>query len=107
MVREPGSDPLLWSNGWEGAPELIRYSTEHQRQGNPVSWCKLMEPDPVPPPLPKVDPFWAWLRWYLGEGEFKGHQREKALRPKDAPRTVPIAWWMRERKFLERRKAKP
>jgi hypothetical protein len=104
MVRDPvGTDPLLWSNGWEGAPELIRYSTEKARQGSSVTCCRLMPPDPTPTPLPKVDPFWAWLRWYLGEGEFKGHKREKALRPDDAPAVIPPTWWMRERRFLARR----
>lgn len=104
MVREPGDDPILWSNGWEGAPELIRYSTEHGRQGNPVTCCRLMPPDPVPPPLPKIDPFWEWLRWRLGEGEFKDKALEPSLRPKSAPRTIPKSWWERAQKFIAARK---
>ncbi len=103
MVRESGNDPLLWSNGWEGAPELIRYSTEHARQGNPATGCRLRAADPVTPPVPKVDPFWAWLRWYLGEGEFVGHKRDPKLRPPDAPSRIPSAWWTREKKFLAAR----
>jgi hypothetical protein len=103
MVREAGPDPLLWSNGWEGAPELIRFSTQNQHQGGWATFCRLMPPDPVEPPLPKVDPFWAWLRWYLGEGEFRAHKRDPASRPKDAPTVIPLAWWRRERKFLAAR----
>lgn len=103
MVREPGADPLLWSNGWEGAPEYVRYSTELARQGNVATCGRLMPPDPIPPALPKVDPFWVWLRWYLGEGEFKDHKRDPALRPKDSPRVIPPAWWLRERKVLAAR----
>lgn len=102
-VREPGFDPLLWSNGRESAPEFVRYTVEQQWQ--PIAtWARLMPPDPVPPPLPKVDPYWAWLRWYLGEGEFKGHKRDAAKRPKDAPRVIPPAWWVRERRFVAARR---
>ena len=104
MVREPGADPMLWSNGWEGAPELIRYSTEKARQGSAVTCGRLMLPDPVPPPLPKVDPFWEWLRWRLGEGEFKGHGFDPAYRPKSAPATIPKTWWDRAQKFIAARK---
>lgn len=104
MLRETGPDPLEWSNGWELAPELIRHSTELARQGGIVTCCRLMAPDPTPPPVPVVDPFWAWLRWYLGEGEFKGHQRDAKLRPSDAPSRIPQTWWTRERKFLAARK---
>lgn len=104
MIREASPDPLLWSNGWEGAPELIRFSTQNEHQGGYATFCRLMPPDPTSPPLPKVDPFWAWLRWWLGEGEFKDHRRDAALRPADAPKVIPAAWWNRARKFLAARK---
>jgi hypothetical protein len=104
LCRQPGNDPILWSNGWEGAPEFIRYSTEHARQGGVATCHRLMLPDPVPPPLPEIDPFWAWLRWYLGEGEFRGHQQEPGLRPKGLPARIPSAWWTREKKFLAARR---
>jgi len=103
VVREPGADPLLWSNGRESAPELIRFSTERAWQPSPETWVRLMPPDPVPAPTPKVDPFWVWLRWRLGEGEFKGHGCDPAVRP-NVPKLVPLSWWVRARKFIEARK---
>ena len=104
MLREVAPDPLEWSNGWEGAPELIRHSDELRRQGGTVTNCRLMPPDPVPPLLPKVDPFWEWLRWRLGEGEFKGHGFDPAYRPTTAPATIPKTWWTRAQKFIAARK---
>lgn len=103
-VREPGLDPLLWTDGSERAPEYVRYSTEQSWQPHPATWARLMAPDPAPKPAPSVDPYWAWLRWYLGEGEFKGHKRDPQRRPKDAPRVIPLTWWTRERKFVAARK---
>ena len=34
-----------------------------------------------------------WARWYLGIGEYKGHARDKQLRPKRVPSTVPPLGW--------------
>lgn len=104
IVRQPGADPLLWSNGWEQAPEFIRFSTERVRQGRAFTCCRLLPPDPMPTLPPEADPFWVWLRWRLGEGEFLDHKRDPALRPKNAPRAVPLRWWLRERRFLDARK---
>lgn len=105
MCRERGPDPLLWSNGWEGAPEFIRYSTEKARQGDVVTCVRLMAADPEPDPLPVGDVWWEWLRWHLGEGEFKGHRRDPKLRPKSAPLPLPLTWWARARKFVAAREA--
>jgi len=105
VVREPGSDPLLWSNGRESAPEYVRFSTERSWQPSPETWVRLMPPDPKPPPLPTVDPFWSWLRWWLGEGEYRGRKQDRGRRPSVAPRVIPPAWWLRARQFLQARKA--
>ena len=41
MVYEPGSDPLLWSHGFEGGPELIRLSKQRARHHPPVTLCSI------------------------------------------------------------------
>lgn len=51
--------------------------------------------------------FWLWLRWWLGEGEFRKHgRRNAAKRPKVLPKKVPRAWWKRATTFLYQRKAR-
>lgn len=102
FVREPGPDPLLWSNGRESAPEYVRFTTEASWQPRPITWVRILPPEPVPVP-PVKDGYWEWLRWYLGEGEFRGHRRDRAVRP-NVPKVIPPAWWARERKFIAARK---
>lgn len=46
-----------------------------------------------PRPIPAW--FWPWAAWYLGRDQFKGHAREAALRPKDAPARIPAWAWAR------------
>lgn len=46
---------------------------------------------------------WEWMRWYLGEGEFKGDARNPARRPR-VPRKIPKAWWDRLAKILADRR---
>lgn len=101
-VREPAGDPLLWSMGSEAGPEYVRYRTEVAWQPKPVTFARLLPPDPEPTPLPVVDPFWVWLRWRLGEGEFRDHGCDPNVRP-DVPRLVPPAWWLRARRFIAAR----
>lgn len=53
-------------------------------------------------------PFYLWLRWDLGEGEFKGDPHNLRRRPsveRGVPVRIPDAWWTRREKFLESRKA--
>lgn len=46
----------------------------------------------------------AWREWFLGEGAYKGHRREAALRARTgAPDKIPAAWWTRLEAFLTRR----
>lgn len=41
MVREPGSDPLLWSHGQESDPRTIRLSLERLGQPSPVTFLSI------------------------------------------------------------------
>jgi len=41
MVYEPGRDPLLWSQGFEAGPELIRLSAQAARHHKPVTFCSI------------------------------------------------------------------
>lgn len=52
--------------------------------------------------------YWLWLRWRLGEGEFRKHgPHNPAKRPKVLPRKVPRAWWERATAFLYLRRWPP
>lgn len=41
MVYERGKDPLLWSHGFDAAPELIRLSKQKARHRPPVTLCSI------------------------------------------------------------------
>lgn len=41
MVREPGSDPLLFSHGWEGGPRYVRLSLERHAHRAPVTFLSV------------------------------------------------------------------
>lgn len=101
MVRQPGSDPLLWSNGWENAPEFIHHSVMARHQPSPSSFFRVMPKDPVEKPKP-VDTFWDWLAWYLGEGPYKNHKRDPKKRP-NVPKKISDEWWKREKAFIQAR----
>jgi hypothetical protein len=36
---------------------------------------------------------WRWARWRLGLEEYAGHAKDPELRPKRAPRRIPLAWY--------------
>jgi hypothetical protein len=58
------------------------------------------------PELPEEALYWMWLRWRLGEGEFKKQGPGKqAARPKVLPKKVPLGWWERQADFVAARKA--
>lgn len=61
---------------------------------------------PKPKPPLKIDPFWEWARWRLGEGEFKQYGPSSFThRPVTIPKRVPDAWWPRLGKFVGQRAA--
>jgi len=41
MILEPGADPLLWSHGHQGAPNLYRLSADKR---TPVTFCQIAAP---------------------------------------------------------------
>jgi hypothetical protein len=48
-------------------------------------------------PKPTPHWYWRWQAWRLGEGYAKGHQLQRNLRPRRAPRRVPNWAWRRLR----------
>jgi hypothetical protein len=102
MVYVKGSDPLLWSFGHQGAPNTYRLSQDrrvHQLLRNPI-------PAYVPTPQDKLRAktgYWAWLQWYLGEGDWAHYpMRAEKVRP-HVPLVIPPAWWLAERRFIKAR----
>lgn len=103
MVLEPGSDPLLWSFGHQGAPNTYRLSWDHR----PRQFCKLPIIDPPPThddKLRAMTGFYSWVAWRLGEGPWR-HKgvAVAAVRPA-VPKLIPPDWWRRYTKFLLRRR---
>lgn len=57
-----------------------------------------------PKPKREPDPFWTWLAWKLGEGDFlKFGPSNRSYRPKSAPERVPDEWWTRWERFMANR----
>jgi hypothetical protein len=54
-------------------------------------------------PLPIPGWFWAWARWRLGRGEFKGHANDPKLRPASAPAHVPAWAWARLKLLVQQK----
>jgi len=56
----------------------------------------------APAKLP--DWYWTWLRWFLGEGEFKAFgARSAAHRPEAAPEKIPAWAWVKAGAFVHAR----
>jgi hypothetical protein len=103
LVLEAGADPLLWSDGHQGAPNTYRLSwdtREHQLLRLPVAVFK-----PTPQDILRAKTgYWAWMQWKLGEGAWSHYAPEDpAVRP-SVPATIPAEWWTRRAKFLRNRK---
>lgn len=94
VVQALGPDPLLWSDGHQGAPNNYRLSQDgrpYQLLRNPVE----VVPETPKEKLRAKTGYWSWLQWYLGEGAWRHYgKRAKDVRP-DVPRWVPLGWWKR------------
>lgn len=103
MVLEAGADPLLWSFGHQGAPNMYRLSQdgrEHQLLRLPVPAYVPAKADEL---RAKVG-YWAWLQWRLGEGDWHGYRpTDRNVRP-HVPRVIPAQWWRRYLRFLANRR---
>jgi hypothetical protein len=102
MVKERGSDPLLWSFGHQGAPNEYHLSQDrrpHQFLRNPIEAYVPTSADK----LRAKTGYWAWLQWRLGEGSWAHYPpASKSVRP-HVPHVIPLRWWRRYRKFLANR----
>lgn len=103
ICLEPGPDPLLASDGHEGAPNTYRLSwdrREHQLLRLPVVDYTPTEDEA----LRAQTGYWAWMQWKLGEGSWR-HRKpaDPAVRP-DVPKTIPPAWWAQRKAFLAARR---
>jgi hypothetical protein len=104
MVKEPGEDPLLWSNGHMGAPNEYRLHYDrrvHQLLHNPI-------PTYIETPADRLRDktgFWSWVQWMEGTGSWRHYPpRAKPVRP-NVPRVIPPLWWHHWRKIYALRLA--
>lgn len=103
MVLEPGSDPLLWSFGHQGAPNTYRLSQDRR----PKQYLSLGLPDVVNTPgdnLRARTGWFAWVAWRLGEGDWSRYGKANANVRPNVPRVIPAGWWRRYLIFLRNRK---
>jgi len=104
MVMEAGNDPLLWSNGHQGAPNTYRLSYDkrvHQLLHNAVPVYLATPADR----LRAKTGFWSWVQWREGEGAWRHYPpMAKSVRP-NVPLVIPPHWWLRWRKLVRGRLA--
>jgi lysozyme len=60
-----------------------------------------------PGPVPKPGWFWPWLRWRMGVAEFEGLGQNMAVRPDEAPTTIPQWAWASLKKLEDARGRAP
>jgi hypothetical protein len=101
-VLDPGPDPLLWSDGHQGAPNTYRLSVDRRVK----TYCKLAIADVPPTPQDKLraqTDFYAWVAWRLGEGPWLHYgPMNPHVRPNVAKVISPL-WWARWRQFIANR----
>lgn len=99
MVLEPGTDPLLWSFGHQGAPDTYRLSQDHR----PYQLLLYPVPKYIPTPqeiLRSKTTWFAWVAWRLGEGDWKGYKPlDDTVRP-NVPKLISPLWWIRLTAYL-------
>ncbi len=101
-VMEKGADPLLWSDGHQGAPNSYHLSYDRRERHY------LRNPITVEPPTPQEKlraktGYWAWLQWKLGEGAWRKYKpSDPKVRP-NVPKRIPLRWWRRYATFLRNR----
>ncbi len=107
MVREPGPDPRLWSNGHQGAPNFYRLSADRRERQFLRNPLPKYEPTPADKLRAKTG-FFAWVQWRRGTGDWLGRGKaNRTVRP-NVPRVIPASWWVRYAKmFARRRKGNP
>lgn len=98
VVIERGTDPLLASDGHQGAPNAYRLSADRREH----QFIRAPLPKYVPTPQDKLrarTTWFAWMNWYDGTGEWKPFGKQnKSVRP-NVPKRIPVSWWVRRTKF--------
>ncbi len=103
MVLEAGADPLLWSDGHQGAPNTYRLSWDHRE--HQLLRLPVVDYNPSPDDeLRAAKGYWAWMQWKLGEGGWRHHAPEDPKVRPDVPAVIPDVWWKQRAAFLRSRK---
>lgn len=101
-VYAPGSDPMLWSFGHQGAPQFYRLSRDHR----PHQFCRnpLGVYKPTANDILRAKTGWfAWMQWLNGTGDWhKKGKKNRHVRP-NIPRVIPLSWWRRRARRWRRR----
>jgi hypothetical protein len=95
LVKKNGkvTDLVLWSFGFEGAPNFYKLSQD------PRVWqclrLRVMSTSQKIPAdvLVAKEGYGSWRQWRLGTGSWRGYgKRNRAVRP-NVPHRIPLAWW--------------
>ncbi len=102
MCLEPGADPLLWSDGHQGAPNTYRLSWDRrERQLLRLPFVYAPTPQDI---LRAKQGYWAWMQWKLGEGAWAHYAAEDPHVRPNVPAVIPDAWWRQRARYLAKRK---
>jgi hypothetical protein len=85
---------LMLGSAVVGSTALAKRSSARSTESAAVRAEKRLGPKPTP------HWYWRWIEWRLGEGYAKGHPRQTALRPAQAPPRIERWAWRRLRFFL-------
>ncbi len=104
MVHTAGADPVLWSDGHQGAPNFYRLTDDHRAH----QCLRLPVRKPIQTSEEKLRAktgYWSWLAWKQGEGvnTWKPYgPGNPTVRP-NVPKLIPPLWWVARVRFLAAR----
>lgn len=103
VTLEPGPDPLMFSDGHQGAPNTYRLSWD--RREKQLRRLPVIDRPPTPQEKLRAKTGWfSWMAWALGEGDWRRYGKaNRNVRP-NVPRRIPISWWRRRARYLLNRK---
>lgn len=102
MVYEPGSDPLVWSFGHQGAPNTYRLSQDHRQQ----QYLRIPTTDLIVLPEDKLrakQGYFSWVAWKLGEGHWAPYGKANPKVRPHVPKVISPVWQWRYSLFLANR----
>jgi hypothetical protein len=97
VTYKAGADPLMWSFGHQGAPNLYRLS--YDRRIKTYLKLPVVEPKPTPQDILRAHTdFYSWVAWKLGEGPWKHYGPSNPNVRPNVGKSITLShptWWKR------------